>query len=99
MARIRLHARCSWTSQANGRCKILVPRSQALQFPRGGRLPFYCNAHLDYMLIQNTARVKSQGAPHLFTALYADSYCRYHPHSSGAAYTSALGAVHVQRSG
>ncbi|KAI1796691.1 hypothetical protein LXA43DRAFT_879425 [Ganoderma leucocontextum] len=59
MTRVRLRARCSWTSQAGGRCKTLVTRGNALPFPQGGKLPFYCSTHLDDMRKQSAVQFKS----------------------------------------
>ncbi|KAI1786179.1 hypothetical protein LXA43DRAFT_898469 [Ganoderma leucocontextum] len=56
MARRRHHARCT-------RCKTLVPIANALPFPRGGRLPFYCSAHQDEILSEKTFR-RSKHAAH-----------------------------------
>ena len=53
MARQRLHARCHKTNQSGARCKVLVPVGNALRFPRGRKLPFYCDAHQAEILADN----------------------------------------------
>ncbi|KAI1789211.1 hypothetical protein LXA43DRAFT_893348 [Ganoderma leucocontextum] len=40
------------TPSSGSRCKALVPLANALHFPRGGGLPFYCDAHQEEILAQ-----------------------------------------------
>ncbi|KAI1786477.1 hypothetical protein LXA43DRAFT_897882, partial [Ganoderma leucocontextum] len=55
MACHRHHTHCT-------HCKTLVPIVNALPFPRGGHLPFRCNAHQDEILLEKTFRCPTHPA-------------------------------------
>ena len=59
MARTRKSARCIYKNTSPRRRSTLLPPHNVLSFPRGGKIPHYCDTHTRLLLSEKTTQIRT----------------------------------------